>query len=62
MNEPERFELFNLGPNQRKYVFILFLVSNYFSRVTYQKDTKIQNAASFTLQKEDHTLGNVLRM
>jgi len=48
MNEPDKFELFTLQPNEKK--------------VTVQKDTKIQNAANFVLQKEDHTLGNVLRM
>eukprot|EP01116_Phalansterium_solitarium_P023484 TRINITY_DN8240_c0_g1_i2.p1 TRINITY_DN8240_c0_g1~~TRINITY_DN8240_c0_g1_i2.p1 ORF type:complete len:121 (-),score=43.12 TRINITY_DN8240_c0_g1_i2:196-558(-) len=48
MNEPDRYEIFALAPNQKK--------------VTYQKDTKVKDAASFTLQKEDHTLGNILRM
>jgi len=31
-------------------------------KVTYQKDTKIKDAASFIVRKEDHTLGNVVRM
>jgi len=33
----------------------LFLV-----RVTYEKDTKVPNAVVFTVNKEDHTLGNML--
>ena len=31
-------------------------------RVTYTKDTKVPNAGAFTVQKEDHTLGNIIRM
>uniref|UniRef100_A0A804PJQ7 DNA-directed RNA polymerase RBP11-like dimerisation domain-containing protein n=1 Tax=Zea mays TaxID=4577 RepID=A0A804PJQ7_MAIZE len=27
-----------------------------------KKDTKIVNAASFTVEREDHTVGNILRM
>lgn len=30
------------------------------ARVTIQKDTKVPNAAIFTVNKEDHTLGNLL--
>jgi len=48
MNEPDKFELFQLQPNEKK--------------ITLQKDTKIQNAANFVILKEDHTLGNTLRM
>jgi len=48
MNEPDKFELFTLQPHEKK--------------ITFQKDTKIKNAASFNIAKEDHTLGNVLRM
>jgi DNA-directed RNA polymerase II subunit RPB11 len=48
MNVPDRYELFALQPNQQK--------------VEYQKDTKSQNTGSFIIQKEDHTLGNVLTM
>ena len=29
-------------------------------RVSIQKDTKVPNAAIFTVNKEDHTLGNLL--
>jgi DUF1365 family protein len=31
-------------------------------RVAYERDMKIMNAATFTVQREDHTVGNVLRM
>ena len=31
-------------------------------RVSCVKDTKIENAATLTIQREDHTVGNVLRM
>ena len=29
-------------------------------RITHAKDTKVPNAAIFTVNKEDHTLGNIL--
>ncbi|CAN6209626.1 unnamed protein product, partial [Urochloa humidicola] len=32
------------------------------SRVSYERDTKIVNAASFTIEREDHTIGNIVRM
>jgi len=31
-------------------------------RITYQEDQKIADAGTFTLLKEDHTLGNIIRM
>lgn len=31
------------------------------NKIYIQKDTRIQNAASFTFIKEDHTLANILR-
>uniref|UniRef100_A0A0D3GMT2 DNA-directed RNA polymerase RBP11-like dimerisation domain-containing protein n=1 Tax=Oryza barthii TaxID=65489 RepID=A0A0D3GMT2_9ORYZ len=30
--------------------------------VSYERDTKIVNAGSFTIEREDHTIGNILRM
>ncbi|KAJ3089657.1 DNA-directed RNA polymerase II subunit RPB11-a [Quaeritorhiza haematococci] len=48
MNAPDRFELFLIPEGQKKVVMT--------------KDTKIPNAATFTILKEDHTLGNALRM
>eukprot|EP01098_Paradermamoeba_levis_P017294 TRINITY_DN987_c0_g1_i1.p1 TRINITY_DN987_c0_g1~~TRINITY_DN987_c0_g1_i1.p1 ORF type:complete len:120 (-),score=31.36 TRINITY_DN987_c0_g1_i1:166-525(-) len=48
MNLPDKFDLFVLPDGVKK--------------IDVTKDTKIQNAASFTIQKEDHTVGNLLRM
>jgi len=48
MNQPDRFELFILPEGVKK--------------VSVTKDTKIVNAASFTVEREDHTLGNCIRM
>ena len=31
-----------------------------YCRITITKDTKVPNAAIFTVNKEDHTLGNML--
>ncbi|KNC96332.1 DNA-directed RNA polymerase [Spizellomyces sp. 'palustris'] len=46
-NAPATWELYNLAPGEKK--------------VREIKDTKIPNAATFEVQKEDHTLGNLLR-
>ena len=32
------------------------------SKLVYAKDEKIPNAALFRINREDHTVGNVLRM
>ncbi|GAB7349535.1 hypothetical protein MBLNU459_g0237t1 [Dothideomycetes sp. NU459] len=44
---PNRFELFLLGDGEKK--------------VTVAPETRVPNAAIFTFNKEDHTLGNLLR-
>ncbi|TDH72195.1 hypothetical protein CCR75_001023 [Bremia lactucae] len=31
-------------------------------KVAYEKDTKISNAGKFTILREDHTVGNLIRM
>lgn len=31
-------------------------------KITVEKDTKVPNACQFTIAKEDHTLGNMIRM
>ncbi|KAL8803209.1 MAG: hypothetical protein Q9182_003310 [Xanthomendoza sp. 2 TL-2023] len=46
-NNPNRFELFLLGDGEKK--------------VTEEPDTRVQSASVFTFNKEDHTLGNMLR-
>ena len=47
-NRPERSDAFLLGDDEEK--------------IEYQADTKVANAGTFTLNKEDHTVGNLLRM
>lgn len=46
-NAPDRFALFILGPDEK--------------RVEITEDTHIANAATVVLNKEDHTMGNMLR-
>lgn len=31
-------------------------------RVAFKPDTKVANAGTFTVQREDHTVGNLVRM
>lgn len=47
MNAPPTFESFLLHEGEKKIVKEL--------------DTKVPNAAIFTVNKEDHTLGNMIR-
>ncbi|KAI8326371.1 RBP11-like subunits of RNA polymerase [Martensiomyces pterosporus] len=47
MNAPERFEMFVLPEGARKIDII--------------KDSKMPNCIQFNIQKEDHTLANILR-
>jgi len=47
MNAPSRFELHVLGEGEQKLTVI--------------EDTKIPNAATITIHKEDHTLANMLK-
>jgi len=47
MNAPERFESFVLLPGEKK--------------VEVEVDTRIPSTALFTFNKEDHTLGNLIR-
>ncbi|KAH7665594.1 DNA-directed RNA polymerase protein [Dioscorea alata] len=48
MNAPDRYERFVVPEGTKK--------------VSYERDTKIVNAGSFTVEREDHTIGNILRM
>ncbi|KAH0911901.1 hypothetical protein HID58_035222 [Brassica napus] len=48
MNAPDRYERFVVPEGTKK--------------VSYERDTKIINAASFTIEREDHTIGNIVRM
>ncbi|GMM54441.1 DNA-directed RNA polymerase II core subunit [Maudiozyma humilis] len=47
MNAPDRFELFLLGDGE--------------SKLTIDPDTKSPNAIVVLFEKEDHTLGNLIR-
>ncbi|CAN0011308.1 unnamed protein product [Pylaiella littoralis] len=48
MNAPERSESWRLNEDEKK--------------LAYTQDTKIPDAGTFEIIKEDHTLGNLLRM
>jgi DNA-directed RNA polymerase subunit L len=48
MNQPSRAEKFVLPDGVRK--------------LTFTRDTKVANAGTYIVQKEDHTLGNIVRM
>jgi DNA-directed RNA polymerase II subunit RPB11 len=48
MNQPDRYSRFVLPEGANK--------------VEYLVDTKIKNAATYTIRLEDHTVGNLLRM
>jgi len=48
MNAPDRYERFVVPQGDKK--------------VAYDRDLKVMNAATFVVQREDHTIGNVLRM
>mmetsp|Transcript_20800 Transcript_20800/g.28916 ORF Transcript_20800/g.28916 Transcript_20800/m.28916 type:complete len:124 (+) Transcript_20800:133-504(+) len=50
MNAPERASSFLLDEDSGEV------------KITYATDTKVSNAGTFTLNKEDHTMGNLLRM
>jgi DNA-directed RNA polymerase II subunit RPB11 len=47
MNAPPTFESFLLFEGEKK--------------ITKEQDTKVPNAAIFTINKEDHTMGNMVR-
>ncbi|KAJ1687043.1 hypothetical protein LUZ63_018433 [Rhynchospora breviuscula] len=48
MNAPDRYERFVVPDGTKK--------------ISYERDTKIVNAGSFTVEREDHTIGNIVRM
>jgi hypothetical protein len=58
MNAPDRFELFILPEGVKKYLLLHYLLT---FRVSLEPDSKIPNAATVTFEKEDHTLGNMIR-
>ena len=48
MNAPERHQCYLLDDDEK--------------RMTYAADERVRNAGTFTINKEDHTVGNLLRM
>lgn len=48
MNQPDRYERFMLPEGKKK--------------AEYQEDTQLQNTGAYEIQREDHTLGNLVRM
>eukprot|EP01094_Clydonella_sp_ATCC50884_P025094 TRINITY_DN6466_c2_g1_i1.p2 TRINITY_DN6466_c2_g1~~TRINITY_DN6466_c2_g1_i1.p2 ORF type:complete len:116 (-),score=38.33 TRINITY_DN6466_c2_g1_i1:207-554(-) len=48
MNKPDSDEMFVLDVGEKK--------------ITVERDQRIQSAATFNIEKEDHTLGNLIRM
>mmetsp|Transcript_12650 Transcript_12650/g.23714 ORF Transcript_12650/g.23714 Transcript_12650/m.23714 type:complete len:128 (-) Transcript_12650:46-429(-) len=50
MNAPERALSFLLDEDNNE------------QKITYSADTKVSNAGTFTINKEDHTIANLLRM
>ena len=48
MNAPERHRSYQLDEGQ--------------ARMTYESDQRVASAGTFTINKEDHTVGNLLRM
>ena len=48
MNQPSRADKFVLPDGVRKLM--------------YTRDTKVSNAGTFIIQREDHTVGNLVRM
>ena len=47
MNAPERHKCYLLDDDEK--------------RMTYSNDQRIPNAGTFVINKEDHTIGNLLR-
>ena len=48
MNQPDRYERFVLAEGVQK--------------VALKTDTKVEDAATFQIAQEDHTMGNLIRM
>eukprot|EP00307_Rebecca_sp_RCC1486_P009748 CAMPEP_0119408820 /NCGR_PEP_ID=MMETSP1335-20130426/2264_1 /TAXON_ID=259385 /ORGANISM="Chrysoculter rhomboideus, Strain RCC1486" /LENGTH=195 /DNA_ID=CAMNT_0007433105 /DNA_START=76 /DNA_END=661 /DNA_ORIENTATION=- len=46
----------------RPETYELVVLPDGVDKVTFEKDKKIENAGKFVVEKEDHTLGNIVRM
>ncbi|KAJ4977976.1 hypothetical protein NE237_008756 [Protea cynaroides] len=56
-SDAELAELYRLEKHERPRSIRAFR-----QKVSYERDTKIINAASFTIEREENTVGNILRM
>lgn len=65
MNAPPTFESFLLYDGEKKYINLYNIELSFtkfpYYRIIREQDTKVPNAAIFTINKEDHTLGNMIR-
>jgi hypothetical protein len=75
MNAPPTFESFLLFEGEKKWVYVVVNLAfklrrlcrsswsflQFVYRIIKEQDTKVPNAAIFTINKEDHTLGNMIR-
>ena len=65
MNAPNRYELYVLDEGEKPYVTSHMLPEGYSPldsfRVEVTEDTKIPNAATVKIVKQDHTLANMIR-
>jgi hypothetical protein len=67
MNAPNRYELYVLDEGEKPYVAFahaawgIFTSGSIHFRVEVTEDTKIPNAATVKIVKQDHTLGNMIR-
>ncbi|GAA51526.1 DNA-directed RNA polymerase II subunit RPB11-a [Clonorchis sinensis] len=59
MNAPASFEPFLLADGEKKYAPLTQWIK-LLDRISFEKDTQVPNAAIFTLNREDHTVGNML--
>ena len=74
MNKPDDFDCWRLpddesvqkcgpmNPRRVREAVCSFAACAVSRRVTITPDTKVPNAATLVIEREDHTLGNMLRM
>lgn len=75
MNAPDRYERFVVPDDLEKYFADLYLYTLFHPtpfpehfwlfhacRIRFDKDPRVLNAGTFTVQREDHTLGNLVRV
>jgi DNA-directed RNA polymerase II subunit RPB11 len=58
MNQPNRIDSWILEEDQKPYVKTFALAN---PSLTITEDPKLTNAATITIRKQDHTLGNMIR-